>query len=295
MARSITQHYDALVAEKQSLSTLSALQPAIDDSQTLLTDLTNTSRVSRWRLLLWLMAFAMWMHEVAIEVLVANGIFGTVRWYRQIGLEYQHGYPLSIINGKPQYATVDTSDSVRVVKLCSVVERQDGGILMKVAGIVGGTPAPVTVMGFTAAFSAYMKMRKFAGPRLTVINLDADVMRLEYRVYYDPLLLDPDGQLIAEPGVYPVTAAITAYLQQQNVTNFDGRFYADELTARIKAAKGVSHAVAVAIGARASYETTYTNVLAAADNGYNPEAGYLSVSVATGETLDDTIHYLPAP
>ena len=53
MARTIGEIYDLLVAEKNNQPTLAALQPAIDDEQTLLSDLTSASKVAIWRLWLY--------------------------------------------------------------------------------------------------------------------------------------------------------------------------------------------------------------------------------------------------
>ena len=41
MARTISEIYNAIISEKQNQTELTALQPAIDNSQTLLEDLTS--------------------------------------------------------------------------------------------------------------------------------------------------------------------------------------------------------------------------------------------------------------
>jgi len=63
MARTIEIIYNAIIAEKQAQSELNALQPAIDDAQTLLADLTSASKVAAWRLQAWTNSLSNWIHQ----------------------------------------------------------------------------------------------------------------------------------------------------------------------------------------------------------------------------------------
>lgn len=50
MARTLTEIYDSMNAEKQNMASLTDLAPAVNDTQTLLTDLNSPSKVAHWRL-----------------------------------------------------------------------------------------------------------------------------------------------------------------------------------------------------------------------------------------------------
>ncbi len=63
MARTVKEIYNEMVLEKQSMSTLNGLHPGIDNAQTLLTDLTTQSKVTIWRLLFFVTAVGIWIHE----------------------------------------------------------------------------------------------------------------------------------------------------------------------------------------------------------------------------------------
>ena len=67
MARTIQQIYDAIITEKQNMTALNALQPSVDNAQTLLSDASSSSKVAAWRLLFWVVAAAIYLHEVIFD------------------------------------------------------------------------------------------------------------------------------------------------------------------------------------------------------------------------------------
>jgi hypothetical protein len=84
MARSITEIYSALVADKQSRPELDAL--------------TSTSAVAIWRLWLYVVATAIYLHErifdqhkVEIEQIAARSIVGKLEWYAFQAQRFQLG------------------------------------------------------------------------------------------------------------------------------------------------------------------------------------------------------------
>ena len=64
LARTILEIYDSIIAEKQNMASLNALQPSIDSSQDLLNDLTSSSKVAVWRLWAFITAVAINVFEV---------------------------------------------------------------------------------------------------------------------------------------------------------------------------------------------------------------------------------------
>ena len=98
MARTISEIYDSMVSEKETMTELVKLQPAVDNHQSLLNDLTTSSKVALWRLLFWVVSVAIWIveslfdtHKEEIEILLQNSIPGTAPWYRLSALEFQFG------------------------------------------------------------------------------------------------------------------------------------------------------------------------------------------------------------
>tara|TARA_R110000751_G_scaffold214362_2_gene317863 strand:+ start:530 stop:835 length:306 start_codon:yes stop_codon:yes gene_type:complete len=71
MAGTISEIYDSIITEKQTMTSLNDLQPNIDSSQDLLTDLTSSSKVAVWRLWAFITAVAINVFEIIHDQHVA--------------------------------------------------------------------------------------------------------------------------------------------------------------------------------------------------------------------------------
>ena len=174
MARQITEIYDEIIAEKESQATLTGLQPAIDDSQTLLADLTSTSKVAIWRLWAFLMAVAIWTHEKVfdlfreeIEETAKNLKVGTTVWYQQEAFRFQNGDAVTW-NGS-QYIYDPITPANQIIKRAAVQEGANR-VVIKVAKLDGnGDPIPLTA-GENAAYTAFVELDKIAGTNVQIIS-----------------------------------------------------------------------------------------------------------------------------
>lgn len=286
MARSIQTIYDAMITEKETMISLNSLQPSIDSSQTLLSDLTTSSRVAVWRLLFFVMAVGIWSleklfdeHVLWIENRAKQLIVGTAIWYRTKALEFQYGDALVMVDGVYQYSPVVSAN--QIVSLASVNE-VGGQVLIKVAKSTSGIPEPLTTPELDA-FIAYMKKIKFAGVYVSSISRDPDLLKIQYKIYYDPLVMNASGELISNTSIKPVEDAINNYCKE---LPFDGIFTLTELTDKIQQAVGVSNPVFQ------TAEVKYgVNPYVVMGDYYNPNAGYLKVDPAF--PLTTTITYIP--
>jgi len=289
MARTINQILDEMLLEKQTMATLSTLQPNIDNTQTLLADLTTASKVAVWRLMFFVIAFGIWMHEKRFDDHVAwieeralQLKIGSVQWYHARALEFQYGDALVLqADGEYQYAAVN--EALRIVKLVSVNEI-GGQLFLKVAKLDGaGTPEPLTTLELDA-FIAYMQKLKFAGVIITCVSRVPDLLRVQYRVYVDPLVINANGELISNTSIKPIETAITDYCKG---LPFNGVFSITELTDKIQQVEGVVNPVYE--NASAQYGI---NTFVALGDYYNPNAGYLTIDPAF--PLSDSITYILA-
>lgn len=287
MARTITEIYDEMVAEKQSMPTLQGLQPAIDHSQTLLNDLTSKSKVAIWRLLFFVVAVAIWVHEVIfdkhkaeIEARANEVIPGTAKWYRDQCMLFQYGDPLVYLNRIYQYATID--ETKQIIKRTAVIEA-NGQVRIKVAKLANGLPVPLSTSELTA-FSAYVNQIKFAGTNIAIISHPADKLKISYDVTYNPLVMNGNGELIENTSIKPVEDAINNYIQN---LPFNGILNLTKLTDAVQMAKGVIDPVLN------SAEATYGNLAYAPIlKNYNANAGYMEIDI--NFPLDQQINYIPA-
>jgi hypothetical protein len=286
MARKVTEIYDQLINEKNTQSTLIDLQPAIDNAQTLLTDLNTPSRVANWRLWLFIMSVAIWMHELLwdkfkLEILdiIDKKETGTLRWYRDQALNYQEGYALSYIGTKYTYTTVD--EAAKIIKRAATIEA-NGQVIVKVAKLVANVITPLDVNELSA-FTAYMQQVRFAGTNLAVISRLPDLLRVGTTIYYDPLVLNTNGSLIVNSSVFPAHDAINNYISN---LPFDGIFLK---TAYIDA---IQKSVGVITVRQNNMSASYGNLpLANIDIDYKTDSGYLIIHPTY--PLSTSLQYIP--
>jgi hypothetical protein len=285
MARTIQEIYDAMVSEKETMTSLNNLQPNIDSSQNLLEDLTSSSKVAIWRLLFFVCAVSIFVleklfdeHKAWINTRASELVVGSEKWYELKAREFQYTDNL-VFNGKIyQYATINEAN--RIIKIVAA-KQLAGAVMLKVAKLDGADPVPLTVEELDA-FKAYIGKVRFAGIRVPTVSRNADELKVLYRVYYNPLLLNSSGELLADTAIKPVEDAINNYCKN---LPFNGIFSVTEMTDKIQASIGVVNPVFLSGEVR--YGATPWITL---NDYYNPNAGYLRVS--DDFPLSTTIEYI---
>ncbi|MEI2758961.1 MAG: hypothetical protein V9G42_05940 [Bacteroidia bacterium] len=274
MARTVSEIYQQLVSEKNTQPHINSLTPVIDDEQTLLSDLTTPSKVAVWRLIFYIVAVALWIHETLwdlmkkqLEDIAAYSRPGTALWYQQEAFKFQFGDSLvwNPTTLKYEYAVIDATK--QIIKRCAVVEG-GGFVRIKVAKLVSGVLTPLTSAEL-AAFDAYINDIKFAGTDTICSSFLPDLLKLAYKIYYNPLVLAADGSQLSNPAVFPVEDAINNFISN---LPFNGVFELSELVDAIQAASGVEDVIQ--ISAEAKYGLLAYNAIV---ERYLPNAGYLIV------------------
>lgn len=286
MSRSIAEIYAALVAEKQSAEHLSGLAPEMDNAQTLLSDLTSQSRVARWRLFLFVVATGIWTLEKLwdqfreeVDAIAAGSTLGTLPWYVERIRAFQYGHDLELINGTYGYAEDDAT--ARIVARAAGVEA-GGVIILKTARLVDGQTEALSTLQ-REALETYVNAIKMAGSVVNLVSQDADLLRLTMTVYYDPLVMSPDGSLILEDSVYPVHDAVSEYL---SALPFNAQLRRTAIVDAVQQAMGVKDVIVDNAEARYGFLP-----FSAWPVSYIPVAGHIKIDPAF--PLDSTITYLP--
>lgn len=287
MAKSISDWYDIMIAEKNTFANLNVYQPNIDSSQTLLTDLKSTSKVARWRLMLWVVATCAFAVEVLLDVAIltmqaiaAKSRYGTLPWYAAVAKEFQYGDALTQVNLEYVYAVIDPTKQIVAV---AAANEGSGKVNIKIARLNAGVLAPLTSPQLSA-FTSYINLKKAAGSTVQVINNNPDELRLYLAVNFDPLVLSPTGELITSPGIYPVEDAVELYLSS---LPFDGKFELIKLIDKVQEYcldKGV-----VSVYVTNATSRYGANPFVAFTQSYYPNAGYMIIEAAT--PLNSTITY----
>lgn len=275
MARTIQQIYDAIIDEKETQSSLNALVPNPDDAQTFLSDLTSSSKVAIWRMFMWIMAVAIWTHEtlfdqhkVEIENRANELITGTLRWYRQSALLFQYGDQLQWNATSLKYEYPSGSTGSKIVSNASAIEVGDQ-VRIKIAKDDGSGGLEPLSSSEEISFTTYMNRIKFAGTNLAITNIQADQLKLEMRIFYDPLILDATGTLISDGTTKPVEKAIENYIQN---LPFDGTYNLTKLIDAVQVATGVIDPELISSQARSG-----SSAFADTGQSYVADAGYLEI------------------
>ena len=265
------------------MSNLNSLQPNVDSSQALLSDVTTTSKIARWRLWVWCVAVAAYaldslfdLFKIELENISVRSRFGTLPWYVFTAKNFQYGDALVWVNNQYVYSPVDASHQIIA---CAAATESGNTVILKVAQFDG-----VNVLKLTApqlsAFTDYISDATKVKPAGVVINIisdDPDQLQLFVNVKYNRLVLDATGQLLSTPGVFPVNDAINQFIMYlSKPATFNGVLELVNLVDVIQAAIGVE--AAYITGALARYGA---NPFAAFTERYQANAGYLEIDPGT--------------
>lgn len=230
MARSIQDIQQLIYAQK-------AQEPALES-------LNSTSKVAIWRLWVYIISVAIWsleklfdLHRTDIDKRLTELKPHTARWYRSKALAFQYGFGLSLDSDKynNQWFTEEQIEASKIIKYSAVVEsKNEGRLIIKIAGEQGEQLQPITERQ-KQAFEAYLQEIKDAGVRLSVVNYQPDILHLQMKIVYDPLVLDSNGQSITN-ATNPVETAIKDYLKH---LPFNGELVLAHLIDALQQAEGV--------------------------------------------------------
>jgi hypothetical protein len=230
MARSI-QEIQTLILQAK------AQEPALNE-------LNSTSKVAIWRLWVYIIAVAIWslekqfdQHRADIDKRLAELKPHTARWYRSKALAFQYGFDLLPDSDKFNNVghTEEQIEASKIVKYSAVIEsKNEGRLIVKIATEQGEQLQPIT-NAQKQAFEAYLSEIKDAGVRLSVVNYQPDILHLQMKIVYDPLVLDGNGQSILH-ATKPVETAIKDYLKR---LPFNGELVLAHLIDALQQAEGV--------------------------------------------------------
>lgn len=273
MARTISEIYNQISTTISSQVILQELQPEVDDSQTLLTDLTSPSKVANWRLWKWIVSVAIWVHEnlwdlfrSEVDNIVESARWGSLPWWQQKCLDFQYGDSLEFIDRKYQYIDIDPEK--QIIKRAAAVE-SGRLVILKVAKLSGNDPVKLSGEELTA-FQSYINKTKPPGTNTLIRSLDPDTMKLSYTIYYDPAILNSSGVLLSDGSTKPVEDAINNYIAG---IVWDGTFKNTKAVDSIQKATGVVDLVPSVQYGKAAGVSDYRSF----PKDYRSTAGYMII------------------
>ncbi|CAL2055438.1 hypothetical protein [Tenacibaculum sp. 190524A05c] len=260
MARTIAEIQQEILDEKEKYTELSAL--------------TSTSKSAIWRLWVYIVSTAIWIHEKIVERNALLSRPHTLLWYREQALNFLNGVDLVWKDGYFQYPelTPEQEKEKRIIKHCAISERlfdevqaetgkldntnlseliseyyynQVGVLTLKVAKEVDGVKTILTSQE-KRSFRAYMNQIKDAGTQIRVVSNKGNTISIDLDVYVNPLViytgnenaldLQNSGKLLTNLSTEPVKDAIREYI---STLEFNGAFVPTYLIDRIQQIPGV--------------------------------------------------------
>ena len=282
MARTTQQIYDSMVAEANRLAVGNADMIAL---------LANTSKVAVWKLLFYVMAYAVMSFEkimdafkVSVDTNISEMKAHRLSWYRNMAKAFQDGFNLIPDSDQFDPASSDADpEASKIVKYAAITETildNKRVLLLKIATLSGTDLVPLDNTPL-ASFITYMNTIKDAGVPLIIYNQAADLLRCEVNVYYNPMLLDENGMRTDAAG-YPVMEAAINY---PLTLEFDGEFINAGFIDALQSSYGVSRRKVNLIKMERKTGTANWQSI---PSSFIPEAGYCKFD--TGGLV---IHYLP--
>ena len=244
---------------------------------------TNTSKVAIWRLLFYVMAFAIMTFEqlldafmIVVNTTITETLPHTLPWYESVAKTFQYGF--TPIDGTATFdnstATADEIANSLIVKYSAVTETTIDGnrvLLMKVATLSGTTLVPLDTTPFNA-FTAWLTSIKDAGVNVIFYNQVADLLKTVVNVYYNPILLDGNG-LRTDGAGYPLQDAANNYLLN---LGFNGKFINSGFIDALQSAYGVSERQVNLVSMQ---RKAATGDWQSVGNAFIPDSGYCQFDV----------------
>lgn len=220
---------------------------------------------------------------VAVEAQVAIAAAASDLWIQSKMFQFQYSDTspqyVSLINGVPQYATVDTT--LNVITACSVTSSTPGIVTIKVAQTVNGLLAALTTL-MTQAAQGYINTIGTAGIIYNISSLNPDQIYIAATIWFQ-------GQYSSTIQA-TVIAAITNWLQMQSITNFNGNIKMSDLEGMIRTIPGVDDVELNNVSARPDSISFGSGIQLVVNNAiiqrqYASTAGYVIPEQTAGQTL----------
>lgn len=239
---------------------------ALSDSD--LNLINSPSKDALWNMWADIYAYISWIlhslwidYEQRLNTAAAAVIPHTAYWYNLKAKEFQYGDSLIVQDGVVKYATINSSNQIVAA---SAVKENEGKLILKVAKAAVSGLEPLDSNELTS-FTGYINSIRDAGVSILIVSQNADLLKLDLTVYYDPIRPLPIFKFLIEK-------AIKDYLLN---LSFDGTFRRTKLVDTLQVIEGVVDVKIHACEATVAYISSPTfNVV---DVFYETAAGYMNI------------------
>jgi len=231
--------------------------------------------------------------KTSIEQTASRAAAANALWIQLKMFEFQYSATnpqvLQLINTIPQYPVVD--ETLRIITACSVTSTAPNEVTIKVASGVATSLVPFFPLDAPqiAAAQSYINLLGTAGINYTIISLDADKLYIDADVYYS-------GQYSSVIQDSVITA-ITTFLHNLSIANFNGALKMTDLENVIRSVAGVNDVVMNNVRIRENSSVFAAGVDLIVNKTtlqrlWNPIAGYIEQETTSGKTFADTLNFI---
>ncbi|QFG53630.1 hypothetical protein [Chryseobacterium sp.] len=248
MARTVTEIKNSISAAfvaNSSVQQLYALDPAQDFNDQFSIVSFESVFFDVIARIVWTLESIFDVHKAETAEMISQQKVPGLRWYRNLALRFQYGFDLvdETDQFRPDYfepgsnqwitATPDQVQASKIIKYAAVT-KVDGAskISMKIAPENGDD---IFTNDQMTAFAEYIEETQAAGDHIVIVNYKPDILKINFRIVYDPLVLLSNGMSILT-GAEPVKEAIHKFLKN---LPFNGELSVQKLEAAVMAAEGV--------------------------------------------------------
>ncbi|MDH1883971.1 nucleotidyltransferase [Empedobacter sp. GD03797] len=207
--------------------------------------LTSTSKTSTWRMMLYIMAYSVeqiaqlfTLHRSEIDTKISTQKTHRLPWIQSLYLNFQYGFEL--IKEKDLFDNTNAADeeieASKIIKYCAVNESSTGReVIIKIATEKDNILSPLEADKIEAIYE-YTKRVKGAGVPYRIINYLPDRLKLNIRVFRDPLVINANGMDITS-AKYPIQEALQEFMKE---LPFNGELRIQDLANKLEAVTGVN-------------------------------------------------------
>jgi hypothetical protein len=213
-----------------------------------------------------------------VDAKIAEAVVASIPWYHKISLAFQYGDSLVFDEKTQGFVYPEIDESKQIVKYAAC--RDLGGMVYVLASKDNGSGSPTPLSAAElSAFDSFLRQCKPAGVLLQTNSFSPDLVQLGITVQYNPQILTSDGQLIADPGTYPVEDAINDYLHG---IVYGGALNKTKLVDAVQAAPGVIDLTLDSVSVKSAEDSSFTPVTG---NNYTSVGGsFNSFNLRSGIT-----------
>lgn len=263
----------------------------IQENEVVASKLTSDSNVAIWRQFVYAVAFSIWFLESLFDVFrneineeMAKQKIHSKRWYRQKALDFQYGFDLiqdtdEFDNSNATSSQIEASKIIKQADCVKLISSTGYGILrIKVATEINNELSPLDNDQLNAVKFYFLRKVTDAGTQLRVTTAQADLLKLEIDVYFNPLIIASDGSMLDGSDANPVKNKIIEYLKS---LEFNGQLVLNKLEKAIHQIEGVEEATIIKNAASKygdfNYETININNVGIISSVRIPDSGYMKL------------------